>query len=131
MAFSSPHLMGDFAYQIARPQGKCYCVNITITKTTSQSIKHGQPWHTPTSGLTWLLTLRLTGEALDVVTQRVRLDASFRPKSANATFQIAQLAARGGGASGVARVLLKDFGTRFPDDPHVEAAGALLRHLGD
>jgi len=78
-----------------------------------------------------LLTLRLTGEALDVVTQRVRLDASFRPKSANATFQIAQLAARGGGASGVARVLLKDFGTRFPHDPHVEAANALLRHLGE
>jgi hypothetical protein len=78
-----------------------------------------------------LLTLRLTGEALDAVTERLKLDASFRPKTANATLTVAQLATRGGGASRVARVLLKDFGTRFPDDPQVEAANALLRQIGE
>jgi hypothetical protein len=78
-----------------------------------------------------LLALRLTGEALDAVSQRLRVSPGFRPKTANATFQIAQLALRGGGASGVARALLQDFGTRFPDDPQAEAANALLRELGE
>jgi hypothetical protein len=78
-----------------------------------------------------LLTLRLTGEALDAVTERLKLDASFRPKTANATLTVAQLATRGGGAPGVARLLLRDFGTRFPDDPQVEAANTLLRQIGE
>ena len=78
-----------------------------------------------------LLALRLTGEALDAVTERLKLDASFRPKTANATLTVAQLATRGGGTSGVARVLLEDFGTRFPNDPQLEAANGLLRQLGD
>ena len=78
-----------------------------------------------------LLTLRLTGEALDAVRERLKLDASFRPKTAGATLSIAQLATQGGGTSSVARVLLKDFGTRFPNDPQLEAASALLRQLGE
>jgi len=78
-----------------------------------------------------LLTLRLTGEALDAVSARVKLDASFRPKTANATFTVAQLATQGGGTSSVARVLLTDFGSRFPNDPRLEAANALLRQLGE
>ena len=78
-----------------------------------------------------LLALRLTGEALDAVTERLKLDASFRPKTANATLTVAQLATRGGGTLGVARVLLKDFGTRFPGDPQSEAASGLLRQIGE
>ena len=46
-----------------------------------------------------LLVLKRTGEALDVVGRRLNLDPTFRPKSAADTLSIAQLAARGGGAS--------------------------------
>ena len=77
-----------------------------------------------------LLTLKRTGEALDVVAQRVNLDPSFRPKSAADTLSIAQLAARGGGASGLARVLLSDFAARFAGDPLLSTALALKDHLG-
>jgi hypothetical protein len=78
-----------------------------------------------------LLTLRLTGEALDAVSERLKLDASFRPKTANATLSVAKLATQGGGTASVARVLLKDFGTRFPNDPQLEAANALLRQIAE
>ena len=77
-----------------------------------------------------LLTLKRNGEALDVVASRLTHDPAFRPKSAAATLQIAELAARGGGRSGVARALLADFPVRFAADPNVEAAAALARHLG-
>jgi hypothetical protein len=77
-----------------------------------------------------LLTLKRTGEALDVVTQRLNLDATFRPKSAADTLTIAQLAARGGGASRMARILLSDFAERFAGDPRVPSALALKEHLG-
>jgi len=78
-----------------------------------------------------LLELKRSGEALDAVMQRLRLDKSFRPKSAAATLAVAQLAARGGGAMGVARVLLSDFTQRFAGDPLVESAKTLARHLGE
>ena len=78
-----------------------------------------------------LLALKRNGEALDVVIQRLRVDAGFRPKSAAATLQIAQLAAQGGGASAVSRMLLRDFGVRFSGDSLVAAATALARHLGE
>jgi hypothetical protein len=77
-----------------------------------------------------LLTLKRTGEALDVVTQRLDLDPKFRPKSAADTLAIAQLAARGGGAPRLARILLSDFAARFAGDPHVTTALALKDHLG-
>jgi hypothetical protein len=77
-----------------------------------------------------LLTLKRTGEALDVVAQRVNLDASFRPKSAAETLSIAQLAARGGGAPRLARILLSDFAARFAGDPLLITALALKDHLG-
>jgi uncharacterized membrane protein YGL010W len=77
-----------------------------------------------------LLTLKRTGEALDVVTQRLNLDPKFRPKSAADTLAIAQLAARGGGAPRLARILLSDFAARFAGDPHVTTALALKDHLG-
>jgi len=77
-----------------------------------------------------LLTLKRTGEALDVVTQRLNLDPNFRPKSAADTLAIAQLAARGGGASRVARILLSNFAERFAGDARVGPALALKDHLG-
>jgi hypothetical protein len=78
-----------------------------------------------------LLQLKRTGEALDAVRERLRVDRAFRPKSAAATLQIARLAAHGSGASGVARMLLSDFSARFAGDPLVEPADALARHLGE
>jgi hypothetical protein len=77
-----------------------------------------------------LLALKRTGEALDVVAQRLNLDPKFRPKSAADTLSIAQLAARGGGLSMLARILLSDFAARFAGDPHVSTALALKDHLG-
>jgi hypothetical protein len=77
-----------------------------------------------------LLTLKRSGEALDVVAQRLVVDPGFRPKSAAHTWAIAQIAARGGGKPGVARILLADFAARFPGDPHVAAAGTLAKQLG-
>jgi hypothetical protein len=77
-----------------------------------------------------LLMLKRTGEALDVVGQRLNLDPSFRPKSAADTLSVAQLAASGGGAARVARILLSDFAARFAADSHVATAQALKDHLG-
>jgi hypothetical protein len=77
-----------------------------------------------------LLTLKRTGEALDVVAKRLSVDQSFRPKSAADTLAIAQIAVRGGGVPRVARILLADFAARFAGDPRVAAAQALALHLG-
>jgi hypothetical protein len=76
-----------------------------------------------------LLVLKRNGEALDVVAARLIHDPAFRPKTAAATLQIAQLAAIGGGKSGVARALLADFPARFAGDPNAAAAAELARHL--
>ena len=77
-----------------------------------------------------LLTLKRSGEALDVVAGRLAGDPSFRPKSAAATLEVARIAAAGGAKPSVARTLLSDFPTRFAGDPCVAAAAALARHLG-
>jgi tetratricopeptide (TPR) repeat protein len=76
-----------------------------------------------------LLDLKRAGEALDLTTRCLAADPAFRPKSAAATLQIAQLAARGGGLLKLARTLTSDFATRFPDDPHTATAAALARQL--
>jgi hypothetical protein len=75
-----------------------------------------------------LLTLKRNGEALDVVKERLRVDPNFRPKSASATLQVAEIAARGG-APRTARVLLADFAQRYEGDPHIDAAAALAREF--
>jgi hypothetical protein len=77
-----------------------------------------------------LLVLKRAGEALDVVSQRLRKDPNFRPKSAAETLDLAQLACRGGGLPGIARALLSDFAARFPGDPRIPVATALSQHLG-
>lgn len=77
-----------------------------------------------------LLTLKRTGEALDVVSARLTHDSAFRPKTAAATLQIARIAAAGGGTPRVARTLLADFPARYAGDPSIPAAAALARHLG-
>ncbi len=76
-----------------------------------------------------LLALKQTGAALDLVASRLSADPAFRPKTAAATLQIAQLAARGGGALKVARALTGDFAARFPGDPRIPTAAALAQHL--
>jgi hypothetical protein len=76
-----------------------------------------------------LLLLKRNGEALDVVAARLADDPSFRPKTAATTLQIARLAAAGGGAPRVARILLTDFPARFAGDPCIPAAAALARQL--
>jgi hypothetical protein len=77
-----------------------------------------------------LLVLKRSGEALDAVAQRLNLDPNFRPKSAADTLSVAQLAARGGGAPRLARILLADFAARFAGDPRVPEATALRESLG-
>lgn len=76
-----------------------------------------------------LIALKDHGRALDVVRERLDQDPSFRPKTAAATLTLAQLAAQGGGRPRIARTLLSDFDTRFPDDPRVGAARALADRL--
>jgi hypothetical protein len=76
-----------------------------------------------------LLILKRSGEALDVVAQRLNLDPSFRPKLAADTLDLARLACQGGGNPKVARALLSDFAARFAGDPRVPVADALAHHL--
>lgn len=78
-----------------------------------------------------LLALKMTGEALDTVAARLRVDKDFRPKSAATTLYIAQLAVCGGGAPGLARLLLSDFERRFAENPLLESATTLARQLGE
>jgi len=76
-----------------------------------------------------LLSLKRTGEALDLVAKRLAEDPAFRPKTAAATLQIARIATTGGGSPRVARALLADFPARFPGDSGIPAADALARSL--
>lgn len=76
-----------------------------------------------------LITLKRTGEALNLVAHRLDQDPTFRPKSAATTLHIARLAAAGGGAMRVARALLADFPDRFPGDPAILLAAELARTL--
>jgi hypothetical protein len=75
-----------------------------------------------------LLRLQRNGEALDVVAAQLRRMPDFRPHTALATLQVAEIAARGG-APAVARALLGDFATRYPGDPCVGRAAGLAQSL--
>ena len=76
-----------------------------------------------------LLALKRNGEALDVAARRLALDASFRPRTAESTLQIAKLAAVGGGTKRLARTLVSDFSARFPSDPRIRSVASLLEDL--
>ena len=77
-----------------------------------------------------LLAKRRNGEALDVLTQRLQAHPDFRPKTPATTLHLARLAAQGGGAPRIARILLGDFEQRFPGHPLIESARDLAAHLG-
>lgn len=76
-----------------------------------------------------LLVLQEFGRAVDVVAERHAADPSFRPRTADSTWRIAELAAQAGGRRRLARELLADFEARFPDSPVCGAARALAEHL--
>lgn len=75
-----------------------------------------------------LLLARRTGEALDIIRSRVRQDPQFRPLQAAETLRVAELA-RDAGDRPTARVLLREFATRYPHDPTLSAAETLARDL--
>jgi hypothetical protein len=75
--------------------------------------------------LPMLLAARANGEALDLVRERLRVDADFRPLSAAHLLRMASLA-RDAGDKPTARALLRDFEQRFPNDP----AAPLVAKLG-
>jgi hypothetical protein len=63
-----------------------------------------------------LLAKRITGEALNLVRERLRKNARFRPADSADLLTLVQLA-RAAGDRPTARMLLQDFGTLYPGDP--------------
>jgi hypothetical protein len=63
-----------------------------------------------------LLAKRITGEALDVVRERLRKDTRFRPAGSADLLTLVHLA-RAAGDRATARLLLRDFSTLYPGDP--------------
>jgi hypothetical protein len=63
-----------------------------------------------------LLAKRITGEALDLVRERLKKDARFRPTGSADLLTLVQLA-RTAGDRATARALLQDFSTLYPGDP--------------
>ncbi len=63
-----------------------------------------------------LLAQRTTGEALDLVRERLKKDARFRPAGSADLLTLVHLA-RTAGDRATARLLLHDFSKLYPDDP--------------
>jgi hypothetical protein len=63
-----------------------------------------------------LLAKRMTGEALNLVRERLKKDARFRPTGSADLLTLVQLA-RAAGDRATARLLLQDFSTLYPGDP--------------
>lgn len=63
-----------------------------------------------------LLAKRLTGEALDLVRERLKRDAQFRPAGSADLLTLVHLA-KAAGDRATARLLLHDFNTLYPGDP--------------
>jgi hypothetical protein len=63
-----------------------------------------------------LLAQRSTGEALDLVRERLKKDARFRPAGSADLLTLVQLA-RAAGDRATARLLLQDFSKLYPGDP--------------
>lgn len=75
-----------------------------------------------------LLAKRATGEALDLVRERLRKDPRFRPAGSADLVTLVQLA-RTAGDRATARLLLQDFGRFYPDDPAQSVVDRLNTHL--
>jgi hypothetical protein len=75
-----------------------------------------------------LLAEKRTGRALDVLKERLNIDATFRPSNSSELLRCARLA-REGGEPKIARLLLCDFEQHFPDDPLRTVARALSEQL--
>jgi hypothetical protein len=75
-----------------------------------------------------LLQARASGEALDLVRERLRANETFRPLAAAHVLQMATLA-RDGGDKPTARRLLSDFDQRFPNDPAAPLAAKLSAEI--
>ncbi len=75
-----------------------------------------------------LLDARATGEALDFVRARLRVNSDFRPESSAQLLRVVTLA-RDAGDRVTPRLLLKDFETRFPNDAAATIAAKLRTEL--
>lgn len=75
-----------------------------------------------------LLAKRRTGEALDLMRARLKVNDHFRPQSAAELLQVATLA-RDAGQRVTARKLLSDAEQRYPCDPALRAIQSLARQL--
>ena len=78
--------------------------------------------------LPMLLAAKRTGEAVDLVRERLRFDKDFRPASSAELLQLVALA-RDAGDRPTARALLRDFQRLFPHDPAQSHAVLLSRQL--
>jgi hypothetical protein len=63
-----------------------------------------------------LLAQRSTGDALNLVRERLKKDAQFRPAGSADLLTLVQLA-RAAGDRATARLLLRDFSKLYPGDP--------------
>jgi hypothetical protein len=75
-----------------------------------------------------LFAQRRTGEALDLLRERLNAFPEFRPLAGEESIRLAQLA-RDAGDRRLARELLRDFRRFYPNDPGATAAGMLMQQL--
>lgn len=75
-----------------------------------------------------LLAQRATGEALDLVRERLRNDARFRPSGSTELLTLVHLARTAGDRSTV-RLLLRDFSKLYPGDPAQAIVDQLTEQL--
>jgi hypothetical protein len=75
-----------------------------------------------------LLSVRATGEAFTMMRERLSVTPDFRPDTGGQLLQLVQLA-RDAGDRAMARNLLADFGSRYPNDPLASAAEKLQADL--
>jgi hypothetical protein len=75
-----------------------------------------------------LMAIHRYGEAIAITRGQLAADADYRPRTAEETLRLAQMA-RDGGDGSTALALLRDFPRFFPGDPLLPAAIALVREL--
>jgi hypothetical protein len=75
-----------------------------------------------------LLTQKRTGEALDMLRQRLSASSEFRPVASADLIRLVHIA-RDAGDRPTARALLRDFQRLYPDDPAGAAATLLMQQL--